>query len=501
MLSEGAAFAAALIAALAAVVLADAMVRPTAPLRFPLRSPIGSFILLSTAIALFALLLVITGAPSVSALVAIMLLAALALVSNIKLKVLGEPLVFTDFALIAAVFRHPQFYVSALRPWQIVLLSAGLGAMIALLARFSASGFEQRLVGLALLFGAAGALAIMLRARCWNALAYSAAPAPEADADADADVERDGLVATLLIHWIRWHRLENPSPCSAPLIPGRSKQLVIIIQCESFTDPVAVFGDPALELPGLAAARRVAWRAGRLMVPGFGAYTMRTEYGVLFGRGEDELGLRRFDPFLTAAGEASFALPNRLDRSEWSSIFVHPHDLRFYGRDALMPKAGFTQLVGEDGCAAPAPGEGRYVTDAAIGDAILTLAEKAADATLIYAVTIENHGPWPTGSGNDCGDPGAPYLKLLGHGDALLARLVTSLPQLGRPVTLCFFGDHRPSIPGASDPGSERHTPYVLVRFGADGSVCPASPAIDDLTPAQLHHTILAAIHSSEAQG
>jgi phosphoglycerol transferase MdoB-like AlkP superfamily enzyme len=222
---------------------------------------------------------------------------------------------------------------------------------------------------------------------------------------------------------------------------------------------------------------------------------MRTEYGVLFGRSEEQLGTRRFDPFLTASGEASWALPNRLDRSEWDSWFVHPHDMRFYGRDRLMPDSGFGTLVGEECFAPPTAAEGQYVTDAAVTDRILDLAGKTTRAGFIYAVTIENHGPWPAGGKADA-PVHSPYLRLLRHSDAMLARLIEALPALGRPVTLCFFGDHRPSIPGASEPGRDRHTPYVILRFAADGTPLPNIGGAKDLTPAELHHTLLDAIAS-----
>src|SRR3546814_10576991 len=89
-----------------------------------------------------------------------------------------------------------------------------------------------------------------------------------------------------------------------------------MVQCESYADPAELFDDPALVLPGLAAARASAWRQGRLLVSGFGAYTMRTEYGLIFGRDEADLGFRRFDPYLTAIGETSHALPIRLGRAK-----------------------------------------------------------------------------------------------------------------------------------------------------------------------------------------
>jgi phosphoglycerol transferase MdoB-like AlkP superfamily enzyme len=262
---------------------------------------------------------------------------------------------------------------------------------------------------------------------------------------------------------------------------------VVVVQCESFADPADLFGDPALALPCLAAARRKAWHHGRLLVSGFGAYTNRTEYGVIFGRDEDVLGFRRYDPFLTALGEASHALPARLARAGWRNLFVHPHDLGFYSRDIIMPAAGFAELVGPERFCMPTKGEHRYVTDAAIADVIMDRARSTACHTLIHAVTIENHGPWPADSN---GHRSTAYLRLVAKGDAMLARLIDEMASLRKPAILLFYGDHRPSIAGLVDPGGDRDTPYVLLRFGADGALIPGAGPPRDLSPAQLHHLL-----------
>ena len=478
-------------AACALAFLADGFARPLAQPLPGLRSRAGAAVLLLAAILAFGLALVLTGAPVVAGVIVAALAGALSLISNIKRKVLGEPLVFTDFALIGAVFQHPQFYLTALRPVQIVVLGGGIAGLLVALALLSSLDPAPRLAGLVLALAAGAGLALPLRRVGWGA--------PDRVPDPEADVIRHGLVPSLLAHWRAWRASPDPEPCTAPPIPGEAQQLVVVVQCESFTDPVALLGDPALALPGLEAARALAWQHGRLLVSGFGAYTMRTEFGVLFGREEAALGPRRFDPFLTGHGETSWALPNRLDRDAWDSWFAHPHDMRFYGRDRLMPRAGFTALVGEESFAPPGPDEGRYVTDAAVADRILALARQGTRAGLIYAVTIENHGPWPPEEG-DAASAAAPYLRLLARSDAMLARLLEALPRLGRPTTLCFFGDHRPSIPGASEPGAERHTPYVLVRFAADGTAIPGDGPPGDLTPAALHHAILDAIRLGEAE-
>lgn len=269
-------------------------------------------------------------------------------------------------------------------------------------------------------------------------------------------------------------------------------ELAVLVQCESFADPADLFDDPALQLPGLVEARRAAWLQGRLLVSGFGAYTMRTEYGVIFGRSESELGFRRFDPYLTASHDAGYALPARLKNAGWRSLFLHPHDMRFYGRDRIMPAAGFAELVGPEAFASPT--EGRYVTDDAIADVIMARAAAAREPTLIHAVTIENHGPWPADRTGAHGRQSSSYLQLVARGDAMLLRLIQEIAELRRPAVLLFYGDHRPSIPGAVEPGGDRHTPFVLLRFGADGKPIPGTTKATDQTPAELHHALIAAI-------
>lgn len=73
----------------------------------------------------------------------------------------------------------------------------------------------------------------------------------------------------------------------------------------------------------------------------------------------------------------------------------------------------------------------------------------------------------------------------------MLGDLMAYFAQAGRPALLVFFGDHRPSIPGVTAPGGARHTPYVMLRFSADGAVVLGGGDPVDLTPAELHHRIV----------
>ena len=391
--------------------------------------------------------------------------------------------------------RHPRFYFTAISMRERVALAIGGPITLLALVWLSATDIAPHLVGFGLLSLSGGAIYLLL-AGPWPA-AIGREPASE------RVLAAYGLIPPLLVYGLRWRGTLDPAPCSAPLAPadpdGVPPEIIVIVQCESFADPVDLTGEEHHALPGLDGARAQAWQWGDLGVSGFGAYTMRTEYGVLFGRGEAELGFRRYDPFLTAHGETSYALSARLGPLGYRALFVHPHDMRFYGRNRLMPAIGFDRLVGEESFAPPPPDGGRYVDDQTLGASIGDLIDAATGPTLIYAVTMENHGPWDkdrlTGSlgGLDA------YLRHLRNSDAMLVALTQRLSRAGRPGLLVFFGDHRPSIPGVTEPGGARHTPYVMLRFGDDGRIEAGSNRRIDLLPDGLHHAILRCVQGGAA--
>lgn len=461
----------------------DIMVRPR---RKRWRSGWGLTLHLLTMTMVFGLFLAVSGSTFVAAGLTTALMMVFVIASNAKQAMLGEALIFSDLALFAALVRHPGFYFTALSAFQKTAFAvAGVGLLLTL-ARLFVPSAAPHLWGLAL-FGCAGAmLSCLLRVGLQAGLARIPA--------ADEDLARHGLIATLLLYWQRWRQSADP-PVVVEALAAHAKapqpDIIVVVQCESFADPVALTGDAGLSLPGLARARACAWQWGDLAVSGFGAYTMRTEYGLLFGRSEEALGFRRYDPFLTARGEASYALSARLGAAGYRSLFVHPHDLRFYNRDRLMPAIGFDRLIGEDSFPPVVPGQGRYVDDRTVGSALRMLIDGATEPTFLYAVTMENHGPWM--KGRLTGSPGGldAYLHHVRNSDAMLTDLIDHLADAGRSALLIFFGDHRPSIPGVIEPGPIRHTPYVMLRFDADGVLIADSGHRIDLSPDQLHHAIL----------
>ncbi len=482
------------LAMLAGSVVLDGLVRPRAS---GFRQWQGLTLLVLLVTALFGVMLAVSGSALLAATLTVAFMGLLTIASNAKYAMLGEPLLFSDLALIAALFRHPRFYLTAVSAAQRWMFMIAAPLFLLALAALFAPRAAPHLIGLAVFATSVAALVLLVSGRPFRSVALIP--------DIESDLARHGLPATLLIYWLRWRVTRDPGMCPEPVSaragePSASAmqpEIIVIVQCESFADPVALTGEHRHALPGLLQAQASAWQWGDLAVSGFGAYTMRTEYGVLFGRSEEALGFRRYDPFLTARGETSYALPARLRPRGYHNLFVHPHDMRFYGRDRLMPAIGFDRLIGEDGIAPLPSRTGRYVDDRTLGAAMATLIDEAVGPTLIYAVTMENHGPWdrdvPTGSLGGVDD----YLRHLGNSDAMLTSLTDRLSSCGRSALLVFFGDHRPSIPGVTEPTGGRHTPYVMMRFADDGHIVAGDNRRADLSPDELHHAVLACVGES----
>ena len=99
---------------------------------------------------------------------------------------------------------------------------------------------------------------------------------------------------------------------------------VVLVQAESFFDPARL--DPGLGglLPAYEGLRAAAALRGRLLVPAWGANTVRTEFAVLTGLSEAALGLDRFNPYDAFATASGPALPSlaRARHNTWLSFAV-----------------------------------------------------------------------------------------------------------------------------------------------------------------------------------
>ncbi|WP_375455606.1 LTA synthase family protein [uncultured Methylobacterium sp.] len=435
--------------------------------------------------------------PWLAASSGVLTVAVLHLVSRLKRAVVGEALVFSDFALLPQVPRHPQLYyvppVTSPRVAGPFLL--GL-AGVALWYRAEPSLLPDAAAGrlAAILALPLGLFAVVLAAARPPLARWLAGRFP--NPDLDADIARVGLPACLTVHTLRW-RAERavpvpvPVPAEAAARPGPAGDaVVVVIQLESFVDPERL-GGPHLPLMDLIRARAAEY--GRLRVPAHGAYTMRTEHAVLTGRSPDDLGFGVFDPYLASGGHEPGSLARLARGHGYATTFVHPFHRDFFQRATVMEALGFQQLVMEADFSGAARA-GPYVSDAAFGARILAEVEARGGPLFVFGVTMENHGPWKPGRLPGIDDPLAQYLHHVAGTGRMVEALVAGLE--GRDATLCVFGDHAPALPNCRPGFGGTTTDYAIFRFGRHAD---APPRRVDRTAHDLGRRLRGALAADEA--
>lgn len=427
---------------------------------------------------------VLTGAtarPGFAGIVILALALGLGLVDHTKRIVLREPVIFSDISELVQVFTHPELYL----PFAPRGLLYGGGALL-VAAALALLPLEPPVWPLAAwhpVLAAALLLALILGLSRPPLLDHAAAwfrtlaPHPE---PAD-NMRRFGTLGTFLTHGMiarseRPARRRRAQQSAAPAIIARrprSRAPIIVVQSESFFDPRRLGPGIAPHLlPHFDALGRRAVQRGRLDTPGWGANTMRTEFGVLTGLSDRDLGYDRFNPYHAFAHEPVPSLASRFRAEGYRSIALHPYSRNFYRRDRIFPLLGFHEYHGLEAFEG-APRQNGFVSDGALAEALV---DRLDDGVFLFAMTMENHGPWLTDDLHPLGfepAPGLPstpafvplrrYLAGIASADAMLGRLAAALEAAGGG-TLAFYGDHLPSLPESFDAVGfdDTHSDYLL---------------------------------------
>jgi hypothetical protein len=380
------------------------------------------------------------------------------LVNNAKAKALREPFVFQDYEYFTDAIRHPRLFIPFMG-WGKFLgaaagfalaVSVGLWGESAPAQRFAWSG---QLGGVLVVVGVGMAL---LLAGSRRSLSVTFDP--------DRDIHALGLLASL---W-RYGEEERVRPAVASpfeiLAPRKSASglpHLVAVQSESFFDPRPLY--PGIRTDVLREIDRLKADAvahGRLVVPAWGANTVRTEFAFLSGIRPDTLGVHRFNPYRAiAAGWHVSSLATYLKRLGYRTVCIHPYPASFYRRDRVYPRLGFDEFL-DIRAFHEAKRYGPYISDAAVADRIASIVEEASDPVFVFAITMENHGPlhlervepsdidefYTRHPPSGCEDLTV-YLRHLRNADRMASALRNTLEQCSRPASLCWFGDHVPIMP------------------------------------------------------
>ncbi len=435
-------------------------------------------------LTLLASVTVLSSRPLFAGVVTLAIGAVYAYADRSKRRVLAEPIVYTDVFQTLDIMRHPELAVPFPHKGRIALgVSAGLSVLFALfiaepaLWQFSLVSLMTLVIVIAgTCFGLAGPL---------NAWAGKRLRAYSPDEDPVEDAARFGPFATLLLYGIL-ARAERPQRQMAVragklMVIGRGQARpgmppVVTIQCESFFDIRRLH--PQLEflpLNRFDQCRRTAGHWGRLTVPTWGANTVRTEFAMLSGLPQNELGIDRFNPYHRFALSPVPSLAWRLRAQGYRTICLHPFDRSFYRRHLVLPNLGFDTFIGEEAFTDAQRVNG-FVSDVETARVGCEILREESGPVFLFVITMENHGPWtatdaagvrlipPTLSVPESERLGLEsYMRSLGNADRMLGQFCDQLQDAG---VVAFYGDHLPSFPATIEQLglNDLRSDYLILR-------------------------------------
>ena len=435
---------------------------------------------------LVVLLVALTRRVVLSAWLGLLVLVAGYAANTAKLEQLQMPLLPGDFhflldlGAVLPLFTHYIGHNAVPLVGGLALLALSAALVVREPALRSLRGWPRMLLG-----GASVALlaGLVLGAAPWRAL-YNAERLHFEPWSVLDSAERAGMVGTLVLyHWELARRTEmkpdrdaaadllreHASALRTSLAPNTSRIAmpagtlpdIVIVQSESLFDPARLAGAPqGAYLPNY---HRLAKRglSGEMRVPTFAGGTIRTEFEVLTG-----LALEFFPgvqyPYFEVADRPLPGLVRTLARHGYRSTAIHPNSGVFWNRTEAFRQIGFDRFIDEDAFSED------DIVSLFTGDAALTdhvLAELGTDGPpqLVFAISMQNHGPfdWRPGLDPERLDaiklpPGLDeggkywlrnYLYMLEDADRELGRLAAALQKRERRTLLLFYGDHLPALP------------------------------------------------------
>lgn len=235
------------------------------------------------------------------------------------------------------------------------------------------------------------------------------------------------------------------------LLPGGNddkgefkKPNVVVIMSEAFADFRKLDGfeldTDAYDKLDIMAKK---YDSGRLIVPTFGSYTVRTEFELLFGLPVKSLN----DP----------AMPQRMliDRPQptivqyykdfgYSTYYIHSFLSTFYSRETVYANFGFDELIFEDDFTVDVDYYNAYIDDVVLFNQIEKLISDSDDPVYIHTTTMQNHQPYNQLEQYD--SQLEEYLAGVEHTLDSLNSMLKRLDNCGEPTVVLFVGDHFPSF-------------------------------------------------------
>lgn len=235
------------------------------------------------------------------------------------------------------------------------------------------------------------------------------------------------------------------------------KPNVIFIMNEAFWDPtllpnVSFSEDPIPIVRGL----QQQFTSGYLLSPQFGGGTSNVEFEVLTGLSMSLLPQGAV-PYQQHVGDSLPTLASYFEDQGYYSMGIHPYDGWFWSRNRVYKSFGFERFKSKTGFDNP-QFKGAYISDEEVTKSIIEEVSASERPMFIYAVTMQNHGPYSKPRyqehevqvSGELTEDAAQILQTYTQGvrdaDKALGDLIAHFEQSGEPTVIIFYGDHLPML-------------------------------------------------------
>ncbi len=421
---------------------------------------------------LAVVLRLLSAKPLLSAAIALGFSGLLHHLNQLKLKLLAQPLLIADFSQWRQWLEHTGILLN----YSAQLKAAGLAVLGLCLLLGIAWYLDHRLGhGRPGYVSVAAALVLALAPVHFGSELETIyrLPSDSPAWEPASEVQRFGLIRRLVTNLLKSgqlpprpdnaiirHLLEQaPNPPAPPQLPP-VRNLIVILG-ESDFDPAILAGvEPGqYDLPAFRRQLNSSLY-GHVRVPTYGGLTLQSEYELLTGVSLELLAAHRY-PFFTITHQPVSSLVHDLSALGFHTTAIHPNNASFWNRNHAYPNLGFHRFIDISAFEAR-PERGYYPPDRALYRQVLQRLDRPG-RQFVYAVSVENHGPWKRGRPGhreeDLARIETPavlsqeqrlawkqYIDTRHAGQRAIIDLLQALRQRPERSLVLYFGDHLPAL-------------------------------------------------------
>ncbi|SFM20292.1 Phosphoglycerol transferase MdoB [Paenibacillus sp. 1_12] len=235
------------------------------------------------------------------------------------------------------------------------------------------------------------------------------------------------------------------------------KPNVIFVMNEAFWDPTLLPGVEFSQDP-LPTVHRLQQEStsGYLLSPQFGGGTSNVEYEVLTGQSMSFLPAGSV-PYQQYISKPLPSLAGYFEDQGYKSKAIHSYEGWFWNRENVYKQMGFESFMSKDQFHNPQY-KGDFISDEEVSNSIIEQVDSTDQPMFIYAVTMQNHGPYDDNrygtnaiqaEGNltpDAKNTLETYTQGAYDADASLQKMIDHFTETGEPTVIVFYGDHLPML-------------------------------------------------------